>query len=185
MSYETNTLSHQAVPVHRVAQSRLPQVNLSDPGFGQVFSDHMFSMRYTEGAWKEAEIIPFDEITISPAMATLHYGQTVFEGMKAFRTADGEVQLFRPEKHFKRLNRSCRRMCIPELDPELLVNALRQLIDLDREWVPHDDGTALYIRPLIFAEDANLSVKPADNYRLLMMTSPVGSYYKEGINPVS
>lgn len=173
------------LPFQACASSRLTETDLDNPGFGSIFSDHMFSMEYRDGSWTDAEIIPFDDFSCSPAMATLHYGQTIFEGMKAFHTQDGEVQIFRPHRHFERLNRSCRRMCIPETDPDFLVQALKELISVDREWVPKKQGNALYIRPLIFATDPYLGVRPSRTYRMFIMTSPVGAYYKEGINPVS
>lgn len=165
--------------------SRVQQVDLDNPGFGDLFSDHMFSLEYRDGEWENARIIPFDDFSCSPAMATLHYGQTVFEGMKAFRGEDGVKRFFRLEKHLNRLNNSCRRMCIPELDTGLLKTALKKLVEIDEDWVPEKHGNALYIRPIIFATDACLGVRPSQTYRLLVITSPVGAYYKEGFNPVS
>jgi branched-chain amino acid aminotransferase len=158
---------------------------MDSPGFGEYLSDHMFSMEYRGGAWQDARIISYDDFSCPPAMAVFHYGQTVFEGMKAFRGSDGEVRIFRPLDHFHRLNRSCSRMCIPEIDPDFLAAALRKLIKLDIDWVPSKEGNALYIRPLVIATDAYLGVRPSQTYRLFIMTSPVGAYYKEGINPVS
>ncbi|MDR8392279.1 branched-chain amino acid aminotransferase [Aliifodinibius sp. S!AR15-10] len=165
--------------------SRVNEVDLDNPGFGDVFSDHMFSLEYKAGEWQDAQIIPFDDLRISPAMSTLHYGQTVFEGMKAFRGEDDQVRFFRLNRHLNRLNDSCERMCIPPLDTGLLERALRKMISVDKEWVPKKHGNALYIRPLVFATDACLGVRPAETYRLLIMTSPVGAYYEEGFNPVS
>lgn len=179
------TSSSSDIAVTNRVTSRVQEVNLDDPGFGNIFSDHMFSMDYDDGTWNDPEIIPFDDFKCSPAMATLHYGQTVFEGMKAFRGSNGKVRMFRPKDHFERLNRSCDRMCIPRVDSDFLVEALRQLISLDSEWVPAKQGNALYIRPLILAMDSFLGVRPSKTYRLLIITSPAGSYYKEGINPVS
>ncbi len=176
---------HHAIPFHACTSSRLHETNLDDPGFGSSFSDHLFSMEYRDGSWANEKIIPFADFSCSPAMATLHYGQTVFEGMKAFRGQDGRIQIFRPRRHFERLNMSCRRMCIPEIDPDFLVQALKELISVDKDWVPQKKGNALYIRPLIFATDPYLGVRPSKTYRMFIMTSPVGAYYKEGINPVS
>lgn len=164
--------------------SRVNEVDLDNPGFGDVFSDHMFSLEYKEGEWQDARIIPFDDLKISPAMSTLHYGQTVFEGMKAFRGKDGEIRFFRLERHLNRLNTSCKRMCIPEVDTDLLKRALKKMVQIDKDWVPAKHGNALYIRPLVFATDACLGVRPAETYRLLIMTSPVGAYYQEGFDPV-
>jgi len=174
-----------AILIKQRTESRLGDVDLDHPGFGDLFSDHMFSLEYREGNWTDARIVPFDDIMLSPAMASLHYGQTVFEGMKAFRGKDGAIRFFRLEDHLERLNNSCRRMCIPELDIELLKTAFRKLVKIDSDWVPEKHGNALYIRPIIFATDACLGVKPSKTYRMLVMTSPVGAYYKEGFNPVS
>lgn len=165
--------------------SRLEQVDLANPGFGAAFSDHMFSMEYKNGSWGTPEIIPFKDFSCSPAMATLHYGQTVFEGMKVFRTPDNTVQAFRPRDHFERFNQSCRRLCIPKLDIDLMLKALEQLVSLDQKWVPAKQGNALYIRPLVFATDNYLGVRPSQSYQLFILTSPVGAYYKEGFDPVS
>lgn len=180
-----HTNGHADIAFRAQESGRVHEVDLNDPGFGSAFSDHMFSLEFKDGTWIKPEIIPFDDFRCSPAMATLHYGQTIFEGMKAFRNQDGEVQVFRPYRHFKRLNASCRRMCIPDINPEFMVYALKKLLDIDRDWVPRKQGNALYIRPLVFATDPYLGVRPSKTYRLLIMTSPVGAYYKEGINPVS
>src|SRR5699024_4758440 len=179
--------SRSTTPFHirECSQSRIDKVDLDNPGFGDVFSDHMLSIQYKDGQWQAPEIIPFGELSISPANATLHYGQTVFEGMKAVRGKRGSVRIFRMQDHLNRLNDSCARMCIPPLDSENLGQALKALLNLDRKWVPQKHGNALYIRPLVFATDACLGVRPAQSYRLLIMTSPVGAYYDEGFNPVS
>jgi len=171
--------------IQRCEQSRINEVNLDDPGFGDHFSDHMLSIKYEHGDWQVPEIIPFGDFSISPANATLHYGQTVFEGMKAFHGEDGSIRIFRMQDHLERLNRSCKRMCIPKLDTGILQEALKTLIKMDRNWVPTQHGNSLYIRPLAFAADANLGVAPAKTYQLLIMTSPVGAYYDEGFDPVS
>ena len=171
--------------IQQCKRSRLHNVDLDNPGFGDIFSDHMVSMHYRDGKWQNPEIIPFGKLALSPATATLHYGQTVFEGMKAFRGEDGTVRIFRLEDHLRRLNESCGRMCIPQLNSSLVSQSLKRLISLDKQWVPEKSGNALYIRPLIFATDACLGVKPAQSYQLIIMTSPVGAYYEEGFNPVN
>lgn len=173
------------IPTNRSKKKRISTIDLENPGFGNVFSDHMFSMEYRNGKWRNAEIIPFGDFSCSPALATLHYGQTVFEGIKAFLGIDGQIQIFRPLYHLSRLNKSCRRMCIPELNTSLIYKAMQTLIAIDKDWVPSREGNALYIRPIIFATDPFLGVQPSKTYRMLIITSPVGAYYKEGINPVS
>lgn len=154
-------------------------------GFGRVFTDHMFVMDYDTGmGWHDARIVPFGEISLSPAAMCLHYGQEIFEGLKAYRTADGEIQLFRPEENFKRLNTSAERMVIPAVDVDFCIDALKKLVELEKDWVPHADGTSLYIRPFIFACDPFVGVKPADHYMFIIILSPSGAYYASGLNPV-
>lgn len=154
-------------------------------GFGQIFTDHMFVLDYTEGSgWHDPRIIPYQPITLDPSAMVFHYGQTVFEGMKAYRTPEGQVQLFRPGKNFERLNRSSARISIPAIDEELALQGLLELVRVDQEWVPSAPGTSLYIRPFIIATEPYLGVSPAKNYQFIIIMSPVGSYYKEGINPV-
>ncbi|MFS0781635.1 branched-chain amino acid aminotransferase [Bacillus sp. 1P06AnD] len=153
--------------------------------FGKVFTDHMFVMDYTEGiGWHDPQIIPYQPITLDPACMVFHYGQTVFEGLKAYRTKDGRIVLFRPEKNFERLNQSNDRMCIPQFDEELALEGLKRLIEIEKDWVPHSSGTSLYIRPFIIATEPFLGVSASDRYKFMIILSPVGAYYKGGINPV-
>ena len=168
-------------PVTRVNQSRLKQVDFNNLGFGSIFSDHMFSMVYEDGAWKNPEILPYQAIAIEPGVATLHYGQTVFDGYKVFRGDDGLARIFRPERNAQRLHDSCQRLCIPimpadELN-EIMIQATRQLVELDHQWIPSQWGQSLYIRPLIFGSESTLEVRAANRYRFIIMTSPVGSYF--------
>ncbi|MEK6790434.1 MAG: branched-chain amino acid aminotransferase [Deltaproteobacteria bacterium] len=164
--------------------SSLTKDILENPGFGIHFSDHMFSAEYEAGQWQRPEIMPFGDMSISPAMCTLHYGQAVFEGLKAFHAEDGTINLFRIDKYHSRFQRSSRRLCIPEVSYDLFRDGLTELVKLDREWVPRRKGYALYIRPFIFATDNYLGVRVSETYRFLIITSPVGAYYKEGMNPV-
>ena len=153
--------------------------------FGKVFTDHMFVMDYTEGqGWHDAKIVPYQPLTLDPACMVFHYGQTVFEGMKAYRTKEDKIVLFRPEKNFERLNLSNERLCIAQLDVEQAMNGLKKLIEIDKDWVPHSQGTSLYIRPFIIATEPFLGVNPSSRYKFIIIMSPVGAYYKEGINPV-
>ncbi|KAI4453043.1 subgroup iiii aminotransferase [Holotrichia oblita] len=155
-------------------------------GFGRIFSDHMFIMEYTAGqGWHDASIKPFQDIPLSPAAMVFHYGQEIFEGLKAYRTADGSVQLFRPEENFKRLNISAKRLVIPEIPVEDCMQALTELVKLDEAWVPHSDGASLYIRPFIFAKDPFVGVRPGNEYYFIIILSPSGPYYETGLNPVS
>ncbi len=153
-------------------------------GFGKVFTDHMFIMDYVNGAWQNARIVPFQRLSIHPASTVLHYGSEIFEGLKAYRTKDGSVQLFRPLENIKRLNRSAQRMCLPTIPEEDALEALKTFIKVEEDWVPSKEGTSLYIRPFMFGNDETLGVHAVKNATFVIITSPVGSYYKEGINPV-
>ncbi len=168
-------------PVTPVEQSRLPGVDFDQLGFGAVFADHMFSMHYQDGAWQPGEIHPYGPIAIEPGVAMLHYGQTVFDGYKAFRGVDGEARIFRPEMNASRLYNSCQRLCIPimPLDElsDIMIQATRELVALDHAWLPSQAGQSLYIRPLIIGTEPTLEVRAANRYHFMIMTSPVGSYF--------
>ena len=166
------------------SQSRLEQVDFDNLGFGRIFSDHMFMADYRNGAWLSPRIVPYGNIEIPPSLCSLHYGQAIFEGLKAFRSRNGEISLFRPDKHQERFNRSGSRLCIPPVSKELFMEAVVGLCRIDREWVPKKQGSSLYIRPFIFAADNFLGVHAADTYLFMVITSPVAAYYKEGLNPV-
>ena len=154
-------------------------------GFGKYFTDHMFIMDYYEGrGWVDPRIVPYGPLELDPSAMCLHYGQEVFEGMKAYRRENGGAALFRPEKNMARLNVSNERLCIPLIDEEFAVEAVRKLVEIDKDWIPEGENTALYIRPFIIAVDAMLGVHPAKHLMFIVIMSPVGSYYKEGINPV-
>jgi branched-chain amino acid aminotransferase len=158
----------------------------STMGFGRYFSDHFFLMNYNpEKGWHDPRIEPYHALSLDPATMVLHYGQQVFEGMKAYRGADGGVYLFRHKKNIERLNRSCRRLVIPELDPAMVEKGLIELIRLDQEWIPSDEGCALYIRPTVIATDPVLGVRPSTTYLFYIIAGPVGAYYPEGFNPIS
>ncbi len=154
-------------------------------GFGQFFTDHMFILDYIEEkGWHDPRIIPYQSISLDPAAKVFHYGQTVFEGLKAYVTVDERVLLFRPERNFKRLNASNERLSIPAINEDLALEALKQLITVDREWIPKKLGTSLYIRPFIIATDPYLGVSSSKSFQFIIIMSPVGSYYEEGIKPV-
>lgn len=165
------------IKVRPTLHSRLSEADLNDPGFGKYMSDHMFMCKYVEGEWIASQIIPFGDITLSPAALALHYGQSVFEGMKAFRMDDGSINIFRMEKHWERLNNSLHRMCMPSIPKELFADAMQQLITLDRDWIPSAEDTALYIRPFVFASEAKMGVKVSDEYIFMIITGPVAMIY--------
>ncbi|KPA14203.1 Branched-chain-amino-acid aminotransferase [Candidatus Magnetomorum sp. HK-1] len=153
--------------------------------FGVDFTDYMFNMDYSlDAGWHNARIEPYKSDVMDPATMVLHYGQAVFEGLKAYKTSSGKIQLFRPEKNFERLNRSCRLLCIPEIDEAFSLEALQELISMEKLWVPGASGTSLYIRPTIIATDPFLGVRASKTYRFFIILSPVGAYYPEGFNPV-
>lgn len=155
-------------------------------GFGQYFTDHMFMMDYEVGkGWYNARIIPYGPIPMSPASSALHYGAEIFEGMKAYHTKDGKIQLFRPYENAKRMNSSAERLCLPQLPEEDFVQAVTTLISLDKDWVPTAEGTSLYVRPFMIGDDHTLGVHGVHHAIFMVILSPVGSYYKEGLNPVS
>lgn len=164
------------ISVERVKESRIKEVDFDSLEFGNHLSDHMFVADYSKGQWSAPRVVPFADISVSPAMLSLHYGQSVFEGMKAFRTQSGDINIFRPQKHLARFNRSLDRMCMPAVPEDLFLSGLEALITVDEQWVPDNDGATLYIRPLVFATESRLGVKVSDRYKLIIMTSPVGPY---------
>lgn len=154
-------------------------------GFGNYYTDHMFLMNYDEGqGWHDPRIVPYGPIALDPAAMCLHYGQEVFEGLKAYRTNDGRILLFRPDRNMARLNVSNDRLCIPPIDEEFAIEAVKKLVLVDKDWIPTEEGTSLYIRPFIFAVDAHVGVHPAHHLIFAIILSPVGAYYPEGLNPV-
>lgn len=172
------------IDVRRAATAR-PKPNDSELRFGTVFTDHMALMSYDEGhGWGEARIEPYGPITLDPAAAVLHYAQAIFDGAKAFRGQDGAIRLFRPRKHIERMLNSAARLCIPTFDPDSVLETLLALVELEQDWVPRTPGTALYIRPVIIATEPFLGVRPARQYLLYIILSPVGSYYAEGMDPL-
>jgi branched-chain amino acid aminotransferase len=159
--------------------------NQNELGFGEYFSDHMFIMDYTEGkGWHDARIIPYAPLMIDPATMVLHYGQAVFEGLKAYQSKDGRILLFRPHRNMERINISNDRLCIPPVDVDFAVEALKAIVKVDQDWIPKAEGTSLYLRPFIIATDPYLGVRPSNTYQFIVIMSPVGAYYPEGINPV-
>src|SRR4051794_11977377 len=153
--------------------------------FGKVLTDHMFLMDYTEGeGWHSPRIVPYGPISMDPATTVLHYGQAIFDGLKAFRGEDGQIRLFRADRHAERLNRSAKIMCMPELPVDIIRQSFDALVGVEHAWVPHKPGTSLYLRPTIIATDVMLGVHPAHSYLYFLILSPVGSYYAEGVKPV-
>ena len=168
----------------KCTESKFSEINYNDLGFGKYYSDHMLVRTYSNGTWNESQIIPFEDIVLSPANITLHYAQSIFEGMKAFRGEDGIVRLFRPEKNIARLNLSAERMAIPQIDEKQTLEELIELITMDQVFTPPHFGSSLYIRPFIFATDPTLGVKISETYRFMIITTPVDAYYGKNLQTV-
>lgn len=172
------------IKVTRIHEER-EKPNSEDLGFGNYFTDHMFTMSYTEGkGWHDPEIKPYAEISLDPSSAVFHYGQEMFEGMKAYSTKDGTINLFRPDMNAKRVNKTNDRICMPSIDEEDFVQSVKALVEIDKSWIPEGKDTSLYIRPFIIATEPTLMVHPSKTYLFMIILSPVGAYYKEGLNPV-
>lgn len=165
------------IKVTKTIQSRISEVDFENLPFGRVFSDHMFIADYQNGEWVDLRIVPFENIPTHPATSALHYGQSIFEGLKAYRNDNGDIQIFRPTKNAQRLNLSAARMAMPELPTDLFMQALDTLVSLDQEWVPNSEGSSMYIRPFMFATDEYVGIKASDNYRFIIFTCPVQTYY--------
>lgn len=162
-----------------------PKPDWNNLGFGNYYTDHMFILDYTQGkGWHDPRIVPYAPLVLDPATMVLHYGQATFEGLKAYKAPDGRILLFRPYDNARRMNNSNERLCIPTLDPEIFVKAIRSLVEIEKDWIPDAEGTSLYIRPFVIATDPHLGVHPSHTYKFMIILSPVGAYYPEGINPV-
>ena len=175
----------QEITIERTQHPKQKPTDQTRLGFGNYYTDHMFLMNYDEGkGWHDPRIVPYGPIELDPAAMCLHYGQEVVEGLKAYRTEDGRILLFRPDRNMARLNSSNERLCIPAIDEAFAVEAIKKLVSVDQDWIPTAEGTSLYIRPFIFATEAQVGVHPAQELLFAIILSPVGAYYPEGLNPV-
>ena len=175
----------QEITIERTQHPKQKPTDQTRLGFGNYYTDHMFLMNYDEGkGWHDPRIVPYGPIELDPAAMCLHYGQEVFEGLKAYRTEDGRILLFRPDRNMARLNSSNERLCIPAIDEAFAVEAIKKLVSVDQDWIPTAECTSLYIRPFIFATEAQVGVHPAQELLFAIILSPVGAYYPEGLNPV-
>lgn len=172
----------------RIEKTKKPKMkpDADDPLlFGTIFTDHMFIMDYETGkGWHDPRIVPYQPISLEPSAMVFHYGQEMFEGLKGYHTEDGRDLLFRPDKNIERSNKTNRRICIPEIEPEDYLQALKAVVKMERDWIPRREGTSLYIRPFIIATDPFLGVRPSNTYKFMIILSPVGAYYPEGLDPV-
>lgn len=170
---------------YTLTKTKKEKPDYSKLGFGKYFTDHMFLMDYTAGkGWHDPRIVPYGPLCLDPSCAVFHYAQEMFEGLKAYKTQSGQVQLFRPDKNIERMNRTNERMCIPKVDPEDALQAIKAIVKTDIDWVPDEEGKSLYIRPFIIATDCQLGVHPSSSYLFAIILSPVGAYYESGIDPV-
>lgn len=178
------TISMEKIRIEKT-KSPKKKCDVSKVAFGTVFTDHMFLLDYEKGkGWHDPRIVPFQNLSLSPACVVFHYAPEIFEGMKAYRTPKGRVQLFRPIENFKRMNNSAERMCLPQLEEKMFMEALNQFVALEQDWVPREPFTSLYIRPFLMATDEKLGIHTPDHCLFCIIASPVGSYFPEGINPV-
>ncbi len=173
------------IKIERTQTPKAKPTDESHLGFGKIFTDHMFQMDYDpDNGWHNARIIPYQPLPMDPACVVFHYAQECFEGMKAYRTADDNILLFRPEKNAERMQSTHDRMCMPRIPVEDFIQAVKTLVDVERDWVPHSDGTSLYIRPFTIATDVGLGVHASRHYSFMIICSPSGAYYAEGLDPV-
>ncbi|MBI3521177.1 MAG: branched-chain amino acid aminotransferase [Bacteroidetes bacterium] len=174
-------IANADIKIEKTTHSRVNEYDVNDVPFGKCFSDHMFIAEYANGKWEKSYITPYKDVPMSFAMSALHYGQAIFEGMKAYKNAEGEVSIFRPLENFKRLNKSAIRMAMPEVPEEIFMGGLLELLKLDAAWVPTSESGSLYIRPFLIATDEAIGVKASDTYKFIIITCPAGKYYSEPI----
>ncbi len=169
------------IKITQVKESRLSSVDFENLSFGKYFSDHMLVADYADGKWQSCEIVPYGNLSFDPATSVFHYGQAIFEGIKAYKFEDGTVSVFRPDRNLERFNKSASRLEMPEIPEDIFIGGLKRLLDLDRGWIPSADGTSLYIRPFMFATEVALGVHPSISYKFMIITCPVGSYYNKAL----
>jgi branched-chain amino acid aminotransferase len=175
----TDTLD---IKITQTTHSALQNVDFENLQFGKTFTDHMFTASYYNGQWGDFKIVPYGPISFSPAISSLHYGQTFFEGLKAFKHNNGLVSIFRPDKNAERFNNSAKRMCMPTLPTEIFLESIATLVNLEKNWIPNQENSALYIRPFMFATDPFLGVAPSATYKYMVLTCPVGAYFSKNLN---
>lgn len=175
-------VSAMDIKVRKVEKSRIQELDLNNIQFGKLYADHMLVAHYENGEWKQPEIVPFDSLQLSPATTFMHYGQAIFEGVKAYKNQEGEPVIFRPYDNWKRMNRSAERMGMPAVPEEIFLDGMRALVSLDKDWIPTEEGTSLYLRPFMIATDEFIGVKPAEKFTFLIITSPAGPYYAKPVS---
>ena len=168
--------------IQRTPHSRISELDTDSIPFGRIFADHMLVCDYADGKWEEPVIVPYGKMLFSPSISALHYGQSIFEGMKAFKNSAGEPLLFRARDNYERMNRSAARLCMPEIPEDIFLGGLRELVSLDRDWIPNKEGYSLYLRPFYFATDEYVGIRPSETYKFIIFSCPVGAYYPEPVN---
>lgn len=169
------------ISIKKIENSKINQIDFNNIQFGKIYSDHMFTAEYENGEWKNLRIEPYEPMRISPASPALHYGISIFEGLKAYKDSDGKINIFRADKNFERLNISANRMCMPQLPEDIYYEGLNTLLNLDSEWIPNVPGTSLYIRPFIFSNDDYIGIRPSERFKFMIITCPVGAYYAKPV----
>jgi branched-chain amino acid aminotransferase len=170
-------ISANQIEIHKTTSSRLSQTDFHNLGFGKIFSDHMLVCDYHNGAWEKPQIVPFQNLSLSPATNFIHYGQSIFEGLKAFKCEDGKIRVFRPDANFNRMNLSAERLCMPQIPKEIFIDGLKELLLLEKDWIPTAEGSSMYIRPFMFSLDEEIRVRASDTYKFMIILSPSGKYY--------
>ncbi|HTN44740.1 MAG TPA: branched-chain amino acid aminotransferase [Flavipsychrobacter sp.] len=176
------SIATSAIKIQKTDSSRIDQLHPENIQFGKLYSDHMYIVHYENGEWQQPEIMPYGNLSLSPATTFFHYGQAIFEGVKAYKDVNGAITIFRPHDNWKRMNVSAERMGMPDVPEELFIEGMRTLIDLDKQWVPNGEGTSLYIRPFMIATDEFIGVKPAEKFSFIIITSPAGPYYAKPVS---
>lgn len=171
----------ETINIQTISESRLNETDFSSLKFGRTFSDHMFCMDYRDGSWQKPSIMPYQNMSMAPSASVIHYGQSVFEGLKAYKNSDGKFGLFRPDQNIQRLNKSAERLCMPKVPEGIFMEALQKLVSIDKAWIPTDELSSLYIRPVLFALDEYIGVKASSTYRFIIFTSPVNAYYSDPV----
>ncbi|MFI3205657.1 MAG: branched-chain amino acid aminotransferase [Clostridia bacterium] len=174
------------IAIEKTNNPKEKPIDKSSLGFGKIFTDHMFVMEYTEGkGWHDPKVMPYQNLSLDPATMVFHYGQEMFEGLKAYKAENDKILLFRPQKNIERANNTNARICIPTIDEEDFLQAIKTIVAVDKDWIPEWEGTSLYIRPFIIATDPYLGVRPSNTYKFIIILSPVGAYYESGLAPVN
>lgn len=175
------TKLHPSLQIKTTQKSRIQELNTKEIPFGKIFSDHMLMATYSQGDWQDVQILPYGPIDLSPATSALHYGQAIFEGMKAYKNPKGEPLLFRPDANYQRINQSAERLCMPSIPESIFMDGLKELIKLDADWILNKNGSVLYIRPIYFAVDESIGLKSSESYKFIIITCPVGAYYSHPV----